>query len=72
MRNYMKAILEFDLDNENDLDSYNLCNNASKMNLAIFNFDQNLRNMCKHSDNEEACKIRELLYQYLNDYNISL
>ncbi len=68
----MKAILEFDLNNEDDLERYNLCNNASKMNLAIFEFDQKLRSMCKHTDNEEACKIRELLYLYLNEYNITL
>ena len=68
----MKAILEFDLDNKDDLQSYTLCNNASKMQEVLWAFDQKLRGMCKHEDNEEACEIRELLYEYLNEYNISL
>ncbi len=68
----MKAILEFDLDNPDDLQSYKLCNNAANMHSCLFDFDQNLRSMCKHTDNEQACEIRELLYEYLNQYNISL
>jgi hypothetical protein len=68
----MKAILEFDLDNEDDFQSYNLCNNASKMYLVLWEFDQKLRGMCKYEDNEEACEIRELLYEYLNEHNIKL
>lgn len=68
----MKATIEFNLNDEDDLNSYNLCNNAAKMNLVLWNFDQKLRSMCKHSDNESACEIRELLYEYLNEYNIQL
>jgi hypothetical protein len=68
----MKAIIEFDLDNPDDVESYNLCNNASNMHSAIWGFDQKLRSMCKHTDNESACEIRNLLYQYLNEYNIQL
>jgi hypothetical protein len=68
----MKGILEFDLDNPDDLQIYNLCNNAANMHSCLFDFDQKLRSMCKHTDNEEACKIRDLLYEYLNQYNISL
>lgn len=68
----MKAILEFDLNNEDDLESYNLCNNASKMHSVLWEFDQKLRSMCKHTDNEPSCEIRELLYEYLNEYNIQL
>jgi len=68
----MKGILEFDLDNPDDLESYNLCNNAANMYSCLFEFDQKLRSMCKHTDNKEACEIRDLLYEYLNQYNISL
>lgn len=68
----MKAILEFNLDNEDDLNSYNLCNNASKMHLLLWEFDQKLRSMCKHSDDQAACNIRELFYEYLNEHNITL
>jgi hypothetical protein len=68
----MKATIEFDLNDTDDLQSYNLCNNASNMHCCLHEFDQKLRSMCKHTDNEEACKIRELLYEYLNEHNIKL
>jgi len=68
----MLAILEFDLDNPDDLESYNLCNNAANMHSCLHDFDQKLRGMCKHSDDEAACNIRELFYEYLNEYNIKL
>jgi len=39
---------------------------------AIWDFDQELRRLCKYEDNECACKIRELFYECLDDNNISL
>ena len=68
----MKAILEFNLDEQDDLQSYNLCNNASNMYTCLYEFDQKLRSMCKYTDNEASCEIRELLREYLNEYNIRL
>lgn len=68
----MKAIIEFNLDDQDDLDSYNMCNSASKMHSAIWQFDQKLRSMYKYEGNEEAGKIRGLLYEYLNEYNIKI
>jgi hypothetical protein len=68
----MKAIIEFDLNDTDDLQSYHLCNNASSMFTCLWEFDQKLRSMCKHTDNEAACEIRELLYEYLNEHNIKL
>jgi hypothetical protein len=68
----MLAIIEFDLNDPDDLESYTLCNNASKMHSVLWDFDQKLRSMCKHSDDEAACNIRELFYEYLNEYNIKL
>lgn len=68
----MKATIEFDLNDTDDLQSYNLCNNASSMFTCLHEFDQKLRSMCKHTDNEAACEIRELLYEYLSEYNIKL
>lgn len=68
----MKAILEFNLDNEEDLLSYNLCNNASNLHSCLWEFNNKLRVMCRHSDNEEACKIREMFIEYLNNYKIQL
>ncbi len=68
----MKAIIEFDLNDQDDLHSYNLCNNAANMYSCLHEFDQKLRGMCKHTDNEASCEIRELLYEYLSEYNIRL
>ena len=39
----MKAILEFDLDNPDDMRTYKLCNNAEDMNLFIYDLGQKLR-----------------------------
>ena len=41
----MKAILEFDLDNPDDMTSYKLCNNAQDMNLFIYELGQNLNDL---------------------------
>ena len=68
----MKAIIEFDLNDQDDLQSYNLCNNASNMYTCLHEFDQKLRSMCKHTDNQAACEIRELLHEYFSDFNIKL
>jgi hypothetical protein len=68
----MKAILEFNLDNEEDLLNYNLCNNASNLHSCLLEFNNKLRVMCRHSENEEACKIREMFIEYLNHYKIQL
>ena len=68
----MKAIIEFDLDNEQDLLNYNLCNNASNLHSCLWDFNAKLRVMCRHSENEEACKIREMFIEYLNHYKIQL
>jgi hypothetical protein len=68
----MKAIIEFDLNDTDDLQSYNLCNNASNMHSAIREFDQNLREMYKYEAKNYAEEFRELLHVYLNAYNIKL
>jgi predicted DNA-binding protein len=68
----MKAIIEFDLNDQDDLQSYSLCNNSANMHSCLHEFDQKLRSMCKHTDNESVCRIRELLREYLNEYNINL
>ncbi len=68
----MKAIIEFDLNDQDDVERYKLCNNASNMYSCLHEFDQKLRSMCKHTDNEASCEIRELLYKYLSEYDITL
>ena len=73
----MKAILEFDLDNEEDMRLYKLCNNAQDMNLFIYELGQKLRSWYKYGGPfktaEEAIEAtREEYYSLLNDYNVEL
>jgi len=73
----MKAILEFDLDDEEDVRRYKLCNNAQDMNLFIYELGQKLRSWYKYGSPfktaEEAIEAtREEYYNLLNDYNVEL
>jgi hypothetical protein len=68
----MKAILEFDLNSEEDLHSYNLCNKAVDMHSCLWEFDKKLRSMYKYEGVEGASIYRDLLNEYLKEYNISL
>jgi hypothetical protein len=68
----MKAIIEFDLNDTDDLQSYKLCNNASNMHTAIWQYDQKLRSMYKYEGIEGASIYRDLLHEYLKEYNIQL
>jgi len=73
----MKAILEFDLDNPDDMRNYKLCNNAQDMNLFIYELGQKLRSWdkygCPFKTPEEAIEAtREEYYSLLNYYNVEL
>lgn len=67
----MKAILEFNMDDLGDEELHRQAVLSPALCLALFQFDQQLRSMCKHTDNEEACKIRELLYEILSEHGVS-
>lgn len=71
----MKAILEFNLPEEQD--SFDKAANAWKMWLAISEFDNKLRGWVKYEHNfnnpEEALhETRRLLHELLSEENISL
>ena len=73
----MKAILEFDLDDEYDQMRYKLCNNAQNMNLFIYELGQKLRSWdkygCPFKTAEEAIQAtREEYYSLLSYYNVEL
>jgi|SanBayMetagenome_1026888.scaffolds.fasta_scaffold71240_1 hypothetical protein len=68
----MKAIIEFDLNDQDDLHSYNLCNNAANLHTCLWQFDQKLRSMYKYEGVEGASIYRDLLHEYLKEYNIKL
>jgi len=73
----MKAILEFDLNDEYDHMHYKFCNNSQNMNLFIYELGQKLRSWdkygCPFKTAEEAIQAtREEYYSLLNDYNVEL
>jgi hypothetical protein len=68
----MKAILEFDLDDEHEKWRFDLCNQAEDMYFLIWEFDQRLRSMYKYEDKSFAYDIRQLLREYLDEKNIKL
>jgi len=74
----MKAVLEFDLDNEEDMTNYKMMNMATNMHVFIWQYDQELRRKVKYDDSltDEQYKVweqaRELFYEKLNEYKIDL
>ena len=74
----MKAKLEFDLDNEDDVVQYKMMNMANNMHMFIWQYDQELRRKVKYDESltEEQYKVweqaREIFYDKLNEYKIDL
>ena len=66
----MKAVLEFNLDDEEDSRAYQIMNSAQSLVLAIWEYDQKLRAMYKYESKEEAYEFRNLLTEYLNERNV--
>ena len=67
----MKAILEFNLDDEVDASNYELMNASSKLQLVLWEYDQKLRSMYKYEGKEEAYEFRQMLREMLIDKNIN-
>jgi hypothetical protein len=78
-----KANLTFDLTDEDDVEEYHFHSQAKNFYLAIYNFDIHLRSLVKYGvsctdskyDVEECLtieKIRDDLYESLNDHDTSL
>jgi hypothetical protein len=70
----LKAILEFNL--PEDRVEYDMANNASNYHNTLWEFDQKLRAIIKYDDKdfdqETAQKIRDLLYEKMNENNINI
>lgn len=70
----MKATLEFNLP-EDELDLSNAIN-GNKFKLILWDMDQHLRNIVKHSENEEEVRVaeelRNRLREYFSEYNVSI
>ena len=66
----MKAIIEFDLDNEYDQHLYKVMNAAPDLLQALQEFDQKLRAMHKYEDVADAYNYREILRSILDEHNV--
>lgn len=67
----MKAILEFNLDEELDASNYELMNASTKLQLVLWEYDQKLRAMYKYENIESAYEYRQMLRDMLIDKNIN-
>lgn len=67
----MKAILEFNLDDEVDASNYEIMNAATKLQLVLWEYDQKLRAMYKYENIEAAYEYRQMLRDMLIDKNIN-
>lgn len=68
----MKAILEFDLDNPDDIESHLRCVNADKMAEFIWELQHNFWREWKHDDSEFNLETyKEALSKMLEEYNIN-
>jgi hypothetical protein len=74
-----KATLEYNLDLPEDLQEFELANNARKYSLVLWELDQYLRNFVKYpSDREDPihtdtmAKVRDELWRLLNEHNLDL
>lgn len=67
----MKAIIEFNLDDEVDANNYELMNAATKLQLVLWEYDQKLRSMYKYEGKEYALEFRDMLREMLIDKNIN-
>jgi hypothetical protein len=74
-----KATLEYNLNEPEDLEEFELANNARKYSLVLWELDQYLRNFVKYpSDREDPiltdtmAKVRDELWRLLNEHNLDL
>ena len=67
----MKAVIEFNLDEEEDSRRYEIMNSAESLVLAIWEYDQKLRSLYKYEGKEEAYEYRNLLQEHLSERNVS-
>lgn len=73
----MKAILEFDLDDANDIAAHKRCVQALDLVMALYQIDNELRSKLKYADLSDQEydiyeKIRDRIHEILNSRNIDL
>ena len=67
----MKAILEFNLEDEYDTSNYEIMNAANKLQLVLWEYDQKLRAMYKYEGKEYAKDFRDMLREMLIEKNVN-
>jgi hypothetical protein len=67
----MKGILEFDLNEPDDIIAHKRCVKALDLTLALWDIDQYLRSESKYKDNEMAQEIREKMSEIMGEYGLT-
>ena len=74
----MKAILEFNMDEFEDVVAHKRAVKSLDVLLVLYDFDQHLRSELKYNENltdeqyEKLDKVREKLYEIMNERNVSI
>jgi hypothetical protein len=68
----MKAKLIFDFDKPEDRDDYKRCNQSLSMALAIWEYDQYLREQYKYQGVEDAYELRDKFREILTENGIDI
>lgn len=74
----MKATLEFNMDEFEDVVAHKRAIKSLDVLLVLYDFDQHLRSELKYNENlseeefEKLDKLREKLYEIMNERNVSL
>jgi hypothetical protein len=67
----MKALLKFDLNEQDDVLSHKRCVKSLDMAIALWDIDQYLRTESKYKDNEIAYEIREKFHEIMTDHGLN-
>lgn len=75
----MKATLEFDLNEQDDVNAHKRCVQSLDLTLMLWDVEQELRKLTKYAPDsmsqetfDELTKLREWFYEKLNERNISI
>jgi hypothetical protein len=75
----MKALIEFNLDEPDDIEAHKRFTNLNAVYIALWEFDQEMRNQIKYNTQEyngeqldALDKLREKFYQIMNDNQIKI
>ena len=67
----MKAILKFDLNEQDDILAHKRCVKSLDMAIALWDIDQYLRTESKYKDMTIAYEIREKFHEIMTDHGLN-